>query len=143
MSASWDGIPDPASKSFVVGSIDGPWRGSTLMSLAEARRARRGVIGPAECVFAWVDGRHVRVPDGDPPKPAPVITVDGVEVAVRYWEIRNVRSSRIYQIFHVDDRDNADRILTGLNGVGLGPEGPYFLVAVIPWPAVLLPEEGT
>ena len=128
MSASWDGIPDPASESFVVGSIDGPWRGSTLMSLAEARRARRGVIGPAECVFAWVDGRHVRVPDGDPPKPAPVITVDGVEVEPWGWVPVAGPSTP-------STRAEAQRLIDSWRDGG----GPQYRLAAV----VLLPEEGT
>ena len=98
MTASWDGIPDPDERAFVVGSLDGPFRGEYIRALEDARsNAKRW---GHSCVYAWVDGQHIRVPDGDPPKPAPVITVDGVECKVDGWVLVEPFRSRWQNFSH-------------------------------------------
>ena len=126
--ATWDGIPDPASESFVVGSIDGPWRSPDLRSLIEAKARVWSWDADTHCVYAWVGGEHRRVPDGEPPKPAPVVTIDGVEVTPAGWVVVRMAGHRF------DTREEAQREVDKADVQVTGR------MVVVP---VLLPEEGT
>ena len=127
MSASWDGIPDPDEKVFGWLDLRSGSVGSCTASLDEIRSDLGVRQNDYYAIVAWVDGQHIRVPGGDPPKPAPVVTVDGVECEQVGWlvvERRQPRSS--YSLLHYKP----------------SPE-MYDTTRLRVAAVVLLPEEGT
>ena len=140
--ASWDGIPDPDEKAFGWHNTDSGWVSKCVYRLDHARWKQREEDPRAGVVVAWVDGQHIRCPDDDPPKPAPVITIDGVECEVVAWRV----------VDNDGDIQHPTALTTFAAAVELQKErtrdgrfAPYRIRAVVEVPclAVLLPEEGT
>jgi len=133
----WDQLPSPDAEVWRAHRPETGWVCSQPRTLEFVRHAYMGnVSAPGTYVpCTYVGGSPVLCPPGEPPKPEPVITVDGVECEVVKWAVVDRDNDWHYTYSGTGGRRDAASCAAALDRRD-DTTSPYRVAAV-----VLLPED--